>query len=145
MSHLTCSKVIIKDLEILKKAVSNFGGLVWKEGQKEFKWYYKGATSEQIVNGFGKCDHAIAFVNPEKYTAYGYEIGVVRNKNGEGWSLVFDPYDYQAAKKVGNGCENLSTAYSQEFIRDFAEKNGFMIQESIGEDGHINLELTSHI
>ncbi len=107
----------------------------WKEGQKQFKWYVNGASAEQIASGFGKCEHAIGCEN----TSYNYEIGVVRRKDGEGWQLVFDPYDSRLAEKVGRTCEKLVAAYSEEYAIDFASKNGFSVERSINADGHVEL------
>jgi hypothetical protein len=141
MSLLTASKIVIQNLDILKKAVAGFGGLTWKEGQNNFKWYFDGPGARTAEKGFGQCEHAIGYVRKNEDSKYGYEIGVVRNKNGEGWSLVFDPHDYSLAERVGSQCEQLVAAYTDEFIRDFASKNGYMVEQGQDEEGNVQLTL----
>ena len=140
MSHLTKSDIIINDIDILRKAVAGFDGLTWNEGATTYKWYLtderrKYAYKEEAAEAEskqGQCEHSISI----KGADYGYEVGVVRRKDGEGWSLVFDPYDLEAARKVGNSCEKIVAAYGEAFTRDFAEKNGFILQESVDSDGN---------
>lgn len=142
MSHLRASEIIINDIDILRKAVAGFPGLEWKEGQKEFKWYVAGASAEQISNGFGKCEHAIGYKH-QRGEQRGYEIGVVRRNDGEGWQLVFDPYDGTLASKVGYACQKLVAAYSEAYAEDFAAKNGYSVERSINpETGDVELIMT---
>lgn len=137
MSHLITNEVIITDLDILRKAVAGIKGLKWAEGKKEFKAYYRNDAQEHELGG--KVEHVIEI--DKHLTANGYEVGVVRRKDGTGWSLVFDPYDYKAAMRVGNNCEVIMSAYNEAYIRDFAEKNGFMMEESTDENGNIVLSM----
>jgi hypothetical protein len=144
MSHLICSEIVINDLDILRKAVAGFGGLRWMEGQKSYVWYMRSGVNEkeyqnskkQQEDANGACEHAI------KISGASYEIGVVRRPDGDGWKLVFDPYDGAAAQKVGRGCELLTNAYSEAYIRDFAEKNGFMTEQSVDDEGNIVLSMS---
>jgi hypothetical protein len=146
MSHVVCSQIIINDLEALKKAVSKFPKLKWNESKKTFTWYgdwrndyaakdaaYKNGID---VDQYGKCDVCIQMKGVE------YEIGVVRRKDGQGWTLVWDHYasGIGLSHYIGRNGENLTTAYAEEYIRDFAERNGFIMDQQ--EDGEGNLVLT---
>lgn len=137
MSHLIASQIAIMDLEILRKAVAGFGGLTWMEGAKRFRSYTKDERLDTQVAEHGTCEHAI------KIAGATYEIGVVKRKDGEGWNLVFDPYDHAAADKVGYQCEKVTAAYGEAYIRDFAEKNGFLVEQSTDSEGNVELCLTS--
>lgn len=132
MSHLIASKIIINDLDILKKAVSGFGGLTWNEGAKTFRWYVNSdqKVKAELESEHGQCEHSISIAGAT------YEIGVVKRKDGEGWSLVFDSYDHVAADRVGRQCEKVMAAYAEEYTRDFAYRHGFMVQEDIDLEGN---------
>lgn len=147
MSHLVSSTVIITDLDILKKTVASFGGLTWMEGQTQFKWYYQARAhladsyvkeQNRQESQFGACEHAIRIKGSD------YEIGVVKRKDGEGYSLVFDPIDGTMTNKVGPACEKLIAAYSEEMIREWAAKNGFMLEQDTDAEGNIVLTMTGN-
>lgn len=127
MSHLVQSQIIIADLDILKKSVAGFGGLTWNEGAKTFRWY---AGKQGAGEDMGQCEHSISIAGAK------YEVGVVRRKDGEGYSLVFDPYDGLAAEIVGYSCEKITALYAEEFTRDFASKKGFVLEESVDGEGN---------
>lgn len=134
MSHLICSMIVINDLDILRKAVAGFGGLKWNEGATKFTSY---GDTGRTKSEFGSCEHSI------HVDGANYEIGVIRCKDGEGWSLAFDPADYHVADAVGNQSSKLICAYEEAYIRDFAERNGFMVEQSVDNDGNIEMVLTS--
>ncbi len=146
MSHLICSEIVINDLDILRRAVAGFVcrnfpdkmKLVWNEGKKDYKWYTKDTKAE---TQHGRCEHTIGWTRPDKKEGY-YEIGVVRRKDGEGWSLVFDPFDPTLSNAVGMNNELLLAAYADEYIRDFAAKNGFMVEQSLDGEGNIQLTMS---
>lgn len=132
MSHLTCSSINIKDLDILRKVVAVFGGLKWNEGATTFKSYSKGSRLDnEIKEQGGTCRHSISIDG----ATYAYEIGIIQRNDGEGYSLVFDPFDPVAAAKVGWACEKVSNAYAEAVIRDECERNGFMLEESVDAEG----------
>jgi hypothetical protein len=135
MSHLTCSKIAITDLDLLKKTIAGFGGLEFKENKDQFKWYY---GKEEAEERFGKCEHAISI----KGAGCGYEIGLVKNKEGPGWKMAFDPYDGVAARIVGANCEKVMSAYAETYIRDHAERNGFIMEQTTDEEGNLCLTMT---
>lgn len=68
---------------------------------------------------------------------------MVRRKDGEGWSLLFDPFDANAAVIVGfNGCEKITAAYADAYTRDFASRNGFLLEESVDGEGNTVMVMT---
>jgi hypothetical protein len=138
MSHLTASSIIITDIDILKKAVAGFHGLTWNEGATTYRWYVNDKERKKELEAEqGQCEHSISIAG----SRYGYEVGVVRRKDGEGYSLVFDSHDTAAADKIGAGCEKIIAAYGEAYTRDFAEKHGFICEQSTDEEGNIVLTM----
>lgn len=128
MSHLVCSQIKIADLDILKKTVAGFGGLTWNEGATTFESYYSGEP----------CEHSITIKKGQ------YEVGVRKSPDGDGYNLVFDPYDSEGAKVVGHSCEKVAGAYGEAFVRDFAERNGFILDHATDSEGNMVLTMTDN-
>jgi hypothetical protein len=133
MSHLTCSKIAIQDIDILKKAVDGFDGLVWNEGAKVFTSY---GDTGQTDSQFGTCEHSITVKGAT------YQIGVIKLDDGTGWGLAFDRADRRVSDIVGPSSEKIHAAYSEAYIRDFAEKSGFLLEESVDDEGNLVLSMT---
>lgn len=144
MSHVVCSSVIVTDLDILKKALSKFPKLKWLD-KKTYKWWgswaddyskedaaYKNGID---VKDYGKCEACLQMDGVK------YEIGIVRRKDGEGWSIVWDHYDdgKKLSKYIGRNAEHLMAAYSEEYVRHFAELKGFILEEQIDSEGNLVL------
>jgi hypothetical protein len=125
----------IHDLDLLRKTVAGFGGLKWNEGSTTFKSY--GQTGK-TKSEHGTCEHSIT-MEGEHY----YDIGVIKRKDGQGWSLAFDEADHYLKDKVGSGSSKLICAYEVTYIRDFAERNGFMIDQRVDSEGNVEMVLTS--
>lgn len=88
MSHIVEIDLLINDLECLKRAVAADPRLEWRE-QQTYKWFGQsygvlpeGTTKEDL----GKCDFAIGVKGNPK----AYEVGVVKKKDGTGYTLVGD-------------------------------------------------------
>lgn len=112
MSHITTIKTKITDLDALKEACKSLG-LVFKENQKNYKWYGRSVGDYPLPLGFkesdlGKCDHAISLKNNKD----AYEIGLV--KRGDEYVMVWDFWNggYGLEKVVGKDCENLTDSYT---------------------------------
>ena len=142
MSHVVASGVIITDIDCLRAAVAKVMGLHWKENQKTWKWYGKWVNDYSAADAayklgidtkdYGKCEHAIS-VNGS-----GYEIGIMKRKDGKGYSLVFDFFGVNGRniqKVVGDGCEKLMVEYQREYVTRFANLENMNInwEESKGE------------
>lgn len=148
MSHVVSSAVIITDLACLKAAVKKMKGLHWREGQKTFKWYgrwvndYDAADSAYKLGidpkDYGKCEHAIAVDGSN------YEIGLMKRKDGKGYSIVWDFYGTgrHINAVVGDGAEKLLVEYQKEFISRFANTEGLNVtMEETSEEITMELEL----
>jgi hypothetical protein len=120
VSHVAAIKFCITDLEALKVACEK-RGLEFVEGQKTFKWFGQwvddyNATDAAYRQGFdpknyGKCEHAIRIPGDPN----AYEIGVVKNPDGVGYSLMLDFWDGgkgMVAKAGGKTCDGLIQDYS---------------------------------
>jgi hypothetical protein len=139
MSHVAIVETIILDLDALKKACQACG-LEFKENQTTFRWYgkwmndyssndaaYKSGYSPQ---DYGKCIHAIGV----PYMPKAYEIGVVQNKNGPGWVLLWDFYGggFGLEALAGKDCSKLTAQYNKAVVMQEASNNGLsMISEEI--------------
>jgi hypothetical protein len=136
MSHLITNKLRINDLDILKKVIDADCRFKWKSNVKTFKTYQHGEELNRAISTIGTLEHAIRINGCE------YEVGVVRNKDGNGWSLMFDPFDQAAEKIVGRECETLMVMYGETYVRDYAERNGFILEQQMDGDDLI-LTMTS--
>lgn len=127
MSHVTSIEVVIKDLASLKAACADIG-LEFLENQQTYRWYGHHVGDYPIPAGFkvedlGKCLHAIGV----KGNKNAYEIGVVKNPNGEGYLLLWDFWSggYGLQDVVGKDCKNLTHAYKvNQTVKSF-QKRGF--------------------
>jgi hypothetical protein len=147
MSHVVSSAVVITDLECLKVALKKFPQLRWREGQTNHAWYgsWQDDYSQQDAaykNGippkdYGKCEHAIHMDGVD------YEIGVVKRRDGEGYSLVWDFFGSgkKISKCIGDSAEKLMIEYQSHYIRQFADANGMMLDQSTDSEGNLVLTL----
>lgn len=90
MSHVTEVKVKVKDLDALEEAAVACG-LELKRDKTKFNWYghFVGDTTPPAGRNpkdYGKCDHVLALPGG------GYEIGVVKALDGDGYDLMFDSW-----------------------------------------------------
>lgn len=150
MSHVVAGKVVITDMECLQRALKRFPNLEWRQSQKKFGWYgrwvndyakedaaYKlGIDTDQ----YGTCDHAIHM------KGVSYEIGLVKRKDGTGWSLVWDFYGQgqEISQYIGVGGEKLITAYQEEVLNKHAEDRygfGWNVTEEDDEWKEMELEV----
>ena len=118
----------ILDLDALKASCEPLG-LEFHENQKHHKAW-----------STGECDHAIAV----RGNSNAYEIGVVKNPIGAGWSLRADEYG------GGNGLmDKIGGIHAgklrQEYALQVAQKKvprGFRTQRVVTTNGHIQLRCT---
>lgn len=137
MSHVTTIDLEIHDLEALKVAAADCGCEL-RLGQATYRWYGKHMGDYPLPAGFtqddiGNCEHAIC--RSDKHDAY--EIGVVKSRAGEGWTLL---YDFWAGGKgmseaVGDKCERLKQAYAAEVARKQLRKKGFAVKKKRNDAG----------
>lgn len=139
-------------LEALKRACARLG-LELRLGQPTFKWYGRWMNDYDAKDAayklgikpedYGKCEHAIH--NPEQ--PGGYEVGLMKNPNGQGWIAVVDFFGdsnkTHIANKVGRFCEKLAQAYQVEVVKmehdDLIDAGLTHVTETVDEDGWIQL------
>jgi len=153
MSHVAKIDIEIKDLESLQKAAEDCG-LIMNYGQKNYRWY--GQWVNDYAKGdaaykhgidpkdYGKCEHALSIPgNPGAY-----EVGVVKNPNGEGWVLIWDFYGggHGLQKHLGGSkdCVKLMNAYSKHVVIKQANMLGYTYEEEVDEEGAVCLTLTDY-
>ena len=65
----------------------------------------------------------------------------MKRKDGEGWTLVWD--FYRNADLINDAANKLMSDYSEAYIRQYAERNGFMVEEQTDNDGNMVLTMTA--
>src|SRR5574342_676271 len=140
MSHMDAAKAVVMDLDCLKDAVSTFLKLHWREGQTTHAWYGKWMDDHDTetaayrqgvpVEDYGHCLHAISV------DGSGYEIGVVKRKDGQGYSLVWDFYGTgrNINKVIGDGAEKLMVEYQRLLCAKYAMQAGCVTSETQDEE-----------
>lgn len=132
MSHVVTGSLIIKDLDALEAACKVLG-LEFRKDQKTYRWFGKHVGDYPLPKGFraedmGKCDHAISLPGSQYRNAY--EVGVVKNKEGEGYRLILDFWrgGYGMVEAVGGqNCEKLAKVYSVQVAKKKLKAKGYKI------------------
>jgi hypothetical protein len=141
MSHVAEIEIEITDLAALAAGCRRLG-LVFKDGQRSYKWYGRWEGDYPLPEGFsqedlGKCDHAI------KVPGADYEVGVVKARQGAGYRILWDFWSYGGlTERLGGKAEKLVQAYGVEKAKREARKQGFSVHETTRADGSVRLTLT---
>jgi hypothetical protein len=148
MSHIAAVKLQVKDLGALAAACEGLG-LEFMEGQTKFKYFYgsaEGMNDKNKESGFdptqyGQVMHVIRVKNADKQT---YEVGVVPNMDGQGYSLVYDNFlgGYGLEEKIGVGAQTLKQHYGVAVATKAARKQGFTVRPKWTQDGNCKLVCT---
>lgn len=116
MSHVTEIKTEIKDLDALATAAEKLG-MEFVRDQKSYRWYGQYVGDAPLPEGMteadlGKCEHALRV--KEKPGAY--EVGVIKAKNGKGYTLLFDYWDEGKGlmNHIGDNAGKLTQRYAAE-------------------------------
>lgn len=154
MSHVATIKVEVKDLDALDKACQEIGCELVR-GQKNYRWYGSHVGDYPLPEGFtaqdlGKCDHAIRLKEQPKmpngmaYRQQPYEIGVVKNKTGDGYTLLWDFWagGYGLEQVVGKDAQRLRQEYATEVAYRAALRKGFRVTKTRKANGTIALTCT---
>lgn len=143
VSHVTTVELEINDLKALKAACDDLG-LEFLEGQKTYKWYGRHVGDYPLPEGFtanqlGKCEHAIGIGDDGR----AYEIGVCKNPNGKGYTLLFDFYAggqglMQMVSTDGKNANKLLQRYSTQVAKRKLKRKGMRVKEIV-ENGKVRL------
>ena len=143
MSHLSCAKTVVEDLDCVDETFKKLPiPERWKEDygskidqaqikveflrdQKQFTWY---------GGRFNACDHAARITFPHGST---YEIGLVPKKGG-GWELQ---YDSGLIEWLGDGASRFMALYTEEVCEKYARETGAMIEKSELEGGKVRIAM----
>ncbi len=147
ISHVSHVDLHIKDLDALKQACKALG-LDFHENQKTYKWYGRWVNDYSAADAayhhgikpedYGKCEHAISAPGA------GYELGVIKNPTGPGYTLIYDNFcqGYGLEAAIGKGASKVRQAYAVQVATKQARKQGFRVQQSVGQDGKVRLVCT---
>lgn len=148
MSHVATIDLEINDLEALEKAAVALG-LELVRDQKQYHWFGTHVGDYPVPVGFkkedlGKCDHTLRVKGADQ-TKWNrpYEVGVVKNKDKAGYTLLWDFYcgGYGLQEKIGKDGGKLKQGYAVEVARKHIPK-GYQIHQKVKQDGTIVLEAT---
>lgn len=159
MSHIVEIDLIINDLAALKAAVAAIPGLEWKEGKKTYNWYGRsvgnyplpvGMTKEEL----GHCEHAIGVAGKPN----AYEVGVVKRKDGKGFSLVLDFWNGGGGlcalvgekvkdgktheEKAGLNCLKVANSYAAQVSAKAMKKKGYKTSIKCNQEGAYEVSCT---
>lgn len=138
MSHVVKIKVMIRDLEALRRACARLG-LTFHEGQRTYRWYGTWMGDAPLPEGIrreglGRCDHAISV------PAARYEVGVVRQ--GDHYTLLWDSWPSGGLEaQLGTGAGRLVQAYTVEASIAEAARQGYPCWEEAMQDGSVRLHV----
>lgn len=150
MSHVEEVKTRVTDLGALKAACTRLGA-EFVEGKKKYNWYGRSVGDYPLPAGFtadelGHCDHVV------RIPGVNYEVGVVRAKDGKGYTMLYDFFGSQTGgkghdgemlrKRFGNGLTKLIDAYSLEALKAKARAKGYMSREVPLANGKTQLVVT---
>jgi len=144
MSHVVAIKTVLNDLEAIKAACKELG-LVFVEGKQTYQWYGHSVVDYPLPEGFtkedlGKCDHVI------QVPGAGYEIGLARAKNGQGWVVLFDfwgPGRPIIDKLGGEKLPKFFQSYNVNKTELEMKKRGFNTQRQLAKNGAVNVLVSS--
>ena len=133
MSHVVGIDFAVDSLDHLAKAAEACGCELVRN-QKTWKWYgqwmddydKEDAAYKRLgvsPQDYGRCEHAIR-VRGDKSA---YEVGVIKNPNGDGFRLVWDFYGSQGAalqSKIGKAGSELTSQYTFVRISQEAKQRG---------------------
>jgi len=141
MSHVTEIKTEIKDLDALAQAAEKLG-LELVRGQKNYRWYGKYIGDAPLPEGMttddlGNCEHALRVRSKPR----AYEVGIVKAKDGKGYTLLFDYWNggNGLMQHIGDNAGKLTQRYAAETAIKQARRQGFQVKETVGTDGKIRI------
>lgn len=142
MSHVATVDLHITDLAALKAACETLG-LEFREGKTRFRWYGRVVGDYPLPEGFtvsdmGLCEHAIGV----KDNALGYEVGVVRRRDGKpGYLLMYDNWrgGFGLEDIIGANAGKLKQQYTIQVLLQAARRQGYRVSQSQLQDGSLRL------
>lgn len=142
-SHVTTLDIEILDLDSLKKAAEKLGLEVRQK--TTYHWFGRHVGDYPLPEGFteaelGNCEFALGVVGNQ----HAYEIGVVKSKTGNGYTLLFDFWGGGSGlmKKVstdGQTLNLLKTEYGVEVAKKQLARRGYRNVREIRENGKVKL------
>lgn len=127
MSHVETMELIAQSLTAIDKMAREHGGELIQD--THYNWYERHVGDYPIPKGLkredlGKCLCKIRFPGIQ------YEVGVIKNPNGEGYALVYDFYDRKLSEKIGGPkALKLQASLMKHQTIEAAEKRGLKWKE----------------
>ena len=158
MSHIVEVELVIQHLDLLEKA-AEYLGLEWRD-QRTYRWYGRSVGDYPLPEGvteddLGKCEFAIGVPGNKK----AYEVGVVKRKDGKGYSLQMDFFaggfglcDFVGEKvaksknrdtRIGHNCFKLANCYAAFVTARATARKGYSTRVSSDANGRFLVTSTS--
>lgn len=151
MSHVVSIELKINDLSALARAAEECGCELVRD-VKTYRWYGRHVGDYPLPNGFahadlGKCDHVIRLRGKGSKDAY--EIGVVKLKDGSGYTCLYDFFEggyglmeavSSESDKKRQGIGKLLQHYTAEVTRRQLRKQGFRVVERLNKNGQLVIQ-----
>lgn len=144
MSHVVSIKALLDDVEAIAATCKELG-LVFKRNQKTYAWWGRSVGDYPLPEGFtaedlGHCDHAIGIPGTS------WEVGVVRRKDGKGYTLLFDFFGSQGEPILkalgGQQANRFIQSYALNKATLTAQKKGLLVTRKQAADGAVRLHIT---
>ena len=144
MSHVAETGLVVHDLQCLELACKKLG-IQFVHGQTTWEWF------GQWMDDYSQSDAAYKHgIKPEMYghsihaikvPGTNYEIGVMKNPNGEGFVLVYDFFGegQVIVNKLGKGLQQIKREYSVYRHKKTAKADGRVVTEKRLQNGKIAL------
>lgn len=159
MSHLTDIKTLIRfdELNSLESCLDRLG-LELVRNVPRYKWYGTHVGDYPLPEGFtkdelGMCEHVIRIKpklgeteDEQKAREKAYEIGVVRRKDGQGYTLMFDFWmgGYGIEALAGKNCCKIMQAFGEDIVTDDVKTllmQGWQLDRQVQQNGDIKIRL----
>jgi hypothetical protein len=156
MSHLTTVKTEIRDLAALKDACAELG-FEFRENQTCYKWFgndeaYQGTKwfneymatyippDGMALEDLGKCLHAVHL------PGHKYEIGLLRNTDGNAWRLLYDSWspDRTLKTSLNKNCNKLVQLYAVHKTMRLARHKGWLATRNTLPNGNVKLTISGN-
>lgn len=129
MSHVTQMELVVTDLDILRSNAEECGMEMIETGT--YKWYGRHVGDYPIPEGFtqedlGKCSYALRV----KGNPNAYEVGVIKNPNGDGYVLLWDFWQdgFGLKDAIGSDGHRLTQGYQADVVVKQARREGFRVK-----------------
>ena len=147
MSHVIKIRTVLKDIDAVEATCQELG-LTFKRNQKTYAWWGRSVGDYPLPAGFtvadlGKCEHAIGVPGTS------WEIGVVKLKDGTGYTLLFDFFGSQGRPLLeaigGKEAQKFTQLYGVNVVTRQQRALGRCVVRQVQPNGVVRLQVTGRM